>query len=286
MNFKELLQHFTRELNGFYDPQETAAVFGLVAGHVSGFDRGRLLLKFADPVPDTDLTRYGSILAELKTGRPVQYVLGETVFYGMPFKVSSAVLIPRPETEELVEWVLDSVAAAGLRNPEVIDVGTGSGCIAIVLKKNLGAAKVFALDVSKDSLLMASANASINETDINFIEADIRTYMGGEKFDVIVSNPPYVTLSEKQQMHENVLAHEPHLALFVSNEDPLIFYKAIADFALLNLRPQGFLFFEINEHLSKETMQMLSDKLFVDIELRNDMQGKDRMIRCRLRNRK
>jgi release factor glutamine methyltransferase len=283
MNFKQLLQHFIRELSGQYDNDEASAVFGIVAKQVSGFDRGKLLLNYAVSVSESDLARYNSALNELKTGKPVQYVLGETVFYGLPFKVSPAVLIPRPETEELVEWVLETVAAADLPGLQILDVGTGSGCIAVALKKNLVVARVFALDVSKESLLIALANAALNEADINFIEADIRVYSSAEKFDIIVSNPPYITMDEKQMMHENVLAHEPHLALFVSNEDPLVFYKAIADFALLNLRSGGLLFFEINEYLGKDTVKMLKYKSFTNIELRKDMQGKDRMIRCRLK---
>ncbi|WP_285058296.1 peptide chain release factor N(5)-glutamine methyltransferase [Pedobacter ginsengisoli] len=285
MNFKQLSQHFTRELSGLYDHEEAVAVFAVVARQVSRFDRGKLSLKSSESVPEPDLVLYNGILAELKTGKPVQYVLGETLFYGLSFKVNPAVLIPRPETEELVEWVLESVAAEAMSGLQILDVGTGSGCIAVVLKKHLDTAGVFALDVSKDSLSMASDNAIINEVVINFIEADIREYSGRETFDVIVSNPPYITMNEKREMHENVLAHEPHLALFVSNEDPLVFYKAIADFALLNLKPDGFLFFEINEHLGKETVQMLKDKSFFNIELRRDMQGKDRMIKCRLKAR-
>jgi len=282
MNFKLLLQHFIRELNGLYDHEEASAVFGVVVRRVSGFDRGKLLLKSAESVPEDDLELYNGILAELKTGKPVQYVLGETTFYGLPFKVSPAVLIPRPETEELVEWVLESVAVEGMSGLQILDVGTGSGCIAVALKKHLGTATVSALDVSKDSLSIASDNASLNEVDIDFIEADIRMYSDTRKFDILVSNPPYITMDEKQAMHENVLRYEPHLALFVSNEDPLVFYRAIADFALSNLRSEGLLFFEINEYLGKETLQMLSVKSFTDIELRKDMQGKDRMIRCRL----
>jgi len=285
MNFKQLSQHFTRELSGLYDHEEAVAVFAVVARQVSRFDRGKLSLKSSESVPEPDLVLYNGILNELKTGKPVQYVLGETTFYGLSFKVNPAVLIPRPETEELVEWVLESVAAEAMSGLQILDVGTGSGCIAVVLKKHLDTAGVFALDVSKDSLSMASDNAVINEVVINFIEADIREYSGRETFDVIVSNPPYITMNEKLEMHENVLAHEPHLALFVSNEDPLVFYKAIADFALLNLKPDGFLFFEINEHLGKETVQMLNDKSFINIELRRDMQGKDRMIKCRLKAR-
>ncbi|HMI05338.1 MAG TPA: peptide chain release factor N(5)-glutamine methyltransferase [Pedobacter sp.] len=283
MNFKLLLQHFTRELSGLYDHEEAAAILNIVTRQVSGFDRGKLLLKSSESVPEGDLTLFNSFLTELKTGKPVQYVLGETVFYGLPFKVSPSVLIPRPETEELVEWVLDTVDVTGMSGLQILDVGTGSGCIAVCLKKNLGAAGVFALDVSKDCLLIAATNATLNEADIIFIEADIRNYSDARKFDVIVSNPPYITMDEKQAMHENVLTHEPHLALFVSNEDPLVFYRAVADFALSNLSSEGLLFFEINEYLGKETLKMLHDKSFIDTELRKDMQGKDRMIRCRLK---
>jgi release factor glutamine methyltransferase len=192
-------------------------------------------------------------------------------------------LIPRPETEELVDWVLEHIGKTIGRSGKplnLLDVGTGSGCIAVSLKINLPVAQVFALDISEQALSIASDNAAMNQTDIRFINSDIRNYITQQRFDVIVSNPPYITLNEQAEMSENVLAHEPHLALFVSNEDPLVFYAAIADFALKNLVEDGLLFFEINEYLGKETVDLLSHKGLKNIELRKDMQGKDRMVRC------
>jgi release factor glutamine methyltransferase len=282
MNLKGLLQHFTIQLRDIYDAEEAASIFYIVAGHTSGFSRADVLLKGTEELLAPDETACLKALAELKTGKPVQYVLGETVFYGLPFKVNPSVLIPRPETEELVEWVMESCALADATGSalRMMDIGTGSGCIAISLKKNLALAEVFAMDVAEAAIETASANAALNEVAIHFIKADIREYTSPEKFDVIVSNPPYITLKEKEQMHDNVLAHEPHLALFVPNENPLVFYEAIADFAWATLSDMGLLFFEINEHLGKETVELLTAKSFSNIELRKDMQGKDRMIKC------
>ena len=194
--------------------------------------------------------------------------------------MSEAVLIPRPETEELIEWILDTVKNQPASS--ILDIGTGSGCIAITLKKNLEQVDVSALDVSAEVLKIAKENAAVNSAALNFIHSDILTYSSPLKYDLIVSNPPYITQNEKEEMHQNVLAYEPHLALFVSNENPLVFYKSIADFALLNLKPKGKLFFEINEYLGKKTVEILSAKGFTDIVLKVDMQGKDRMISCRL----
>jgi len=199
-------------------------------------------------------------------------------FYGLPLKINEHVLIPRPETEELVDWVIKEVKH---KKDSLLDIGTGSGCIPIAIKKNLPAISVSAIDISAEALKVASANALINGTEVNFIEADILSYSSDEKYDVIVSNPPYIRELEKADMHENVLAHEPHAALFVSDENPLIFYKTISDFAYINLNPNGYLFFEINEFLWEETLKILIDKGFKNIELRKDMQGKDRMIMAR-----
>lgn len=282
MNLKDLLQHFTIQLRGIYETGEIAAVFYLTAEHISGLSRAGLGIKGDKEVPQMEVQAYESVLKKLKTGIPVQYILGETVFYGLPFKVNPAVLIPRPETEELVEWVLESttLAAATGTKMRMLDVGTGSGCIAIALKKNLPGYDVFALDVSEAAIETAAANAALNEADIHFINADIRKFGTAQKFDLILSNPPYVTLKEKAGMHENVLAHEPHLALFVADERPLEFYEAIADFAYAHLSDMGLLFFEINENFGKEMIEMLTAKSFKNIELKKDMQGKDRMIRC------
>jgi release factor glutamine methyltransferase len=282
MNLKELLQHFTIQLQDIYGTEEVSSIFYITADHISGFSRTDAILKGSALLSEEQETAYLKVLAALKAGKPIQYILGETVFYGLPFKVSSAVLIPRPETEELVEWVIEcssltDITGSSLR---IIDIGTGSGCIAISLKKNLPLSQVFALDVSEEAIDIASANSSLNQVGISFIKADIREFTTTQKFDVIISNPPYITEKEEEQMHDNVLDHEPHLALFVPNEKPLMFYEAIADFAWVSLSDMGLLFFEINEHYAKETMEMLAAKSFINIELRKDMQGKDRMIKC------
>jgi release factor glutamine methyltransferase len=281
MNLKQLLHHFTNELIAIYDEQEIISIFNITVEHISGFNRSQLMLNGDAEIEDVKCNKYLLALSRLKTGEPLQYVIGDTVFYGLTFKVSGAVLIPRPETEELVDWVIErcgSDQSKTLKNGSILDIGTGSGCIAISLKKNLNTFKVSAIDVSESALAIASENAQLNNAEINFIHADILSYKSTEMYDVIVSNPPYITMEEQKAMHKNVLENEPHLALFVSDEEPLIFYEAIAEFALRNLNEKGLLCFEINEYLGKETVQMLSDKSFINIELRKDMQGKDRMV--------
>jgi release factor glutamine methyltransferase len=280
MNIKQLEQYFIKELSALYDGEEARQLFYLAADDVSGWNRAQLLLHTTESLGPEQALAYKYILLELKKGRPVQHIIAEAWFYGLKFKVSEAVLIPRPETEELIEWILDTVKTQPVSS--ILDIGTGSGCIAITLKKNLEKVDVSALDVSADALSIAKENATINSAAVNFIHSDILTYSSPLKYDLIVSNPPYITQNEKEEMHQNVLAYEPHLALFVSNENPLVFYKSIADFALINLEPNGRLFFEINEYLGKETVDMLHVKGFTDIVLKIDMQGKDRMISCRL----
>jgi len=283
MKLKDLAEGYSKGLNDIYGAEEPHALFLVAIDHVLGYSRADFLLKKDEVITGAQLDRLQKIEAELKTGKPLQYIIGETEFYGLRFKVNPAVLIPRPETEELVEWVIQSSALADATGSSlrIIDIGTGTGCIAISIKKNLLAAEVFALDVSEEAITIAASNAALNQADINFINADIRSFNTSQKFDVIVSNPPYITDREKEDMHENVLAHEPHLALFVANEKPLEFYESIADFAWVTLSDMGLLFFEINEHLGKETVEMLRAKSFTNIELKKDMQGKDRMIKCR-----
>ncbi len=234
-------------------------------------------------VNSVDELHWNKIILELKAGKPIQYVLGETVFFNLTFKVSSAVLIPRPETEELVDWILQKVEINEKNlHFTILDIGTGSGCIAVTLKKYLPESIVTAMDISPEAMNIASSNAALNEVDMHFVEANIFFYKSIVKYNLIVSNPPYITNKEKWDMHRNVLDHEPHLALFVENENPLVFYEAIASFALTNLKAYGALFFEINESLANETIDMLSNKGFTNIELRKDIQGKDRMICCTL----
>jgi len=280
MTLKQLEKYFIAEIQFLYDDEEARQLFYLTVDHVSGLSRNQVMIH-ADLEPDEkQQASFQQVLAELKEGRPLQHIFGEAWFYGLKFKVSSAVLIPRPETEELVQWIIET--AAGTAGVSLIDIGTGSGCIAVTLKNKLTGLQVDALDISADALNIARENAIGNAVEVNFIQADILGYEGLARYDFIVSNPPYITQEERSEMHRNVLSHEPHLALFVSDENPLIFYKSIADFALKQLRHAGYLFFEINEYLGKEMVDMLSAKGFTDIQLRKDMQGKDRMMRCRL----
>jgi release factor glutamine methyltransferase len=288
MKLTELAILYQDKLNQLYEEEEIQSLFFIALEEVLGYKKTDYIIKKQETVPDTALLRLNNILLGLTKGTPIQYIIGHTEFYGLKFKVNPAVLIPRPETEELVEWILsvcNSRFVAENQNISqssinIIDIGTGSGCIAIALKKHLPKAYVSAVDISSAALATAKENAAINEVGVTFIEDDILNYSESyaSKFDIIVSNPPYIKEKEKAEMHENVLANEPHTALFVSNEKPLIFYEAIADFALLHLKKDGHLFFEINANLGKETIQMLGARGFTDIRLRLDMQGKERMI--------
>jgi release factor glutamine methyltransferase len=297
MKLKELATKFSTDLNSLYPKDEALALFQLTLHHLLGLSRADYLLKKEQEISVNDISKFETVLKELQTGRPIQYIVGEAHFYGLTFKVNESVLIPRPETEELVEWILTSVASCELQvmglnptthNPQIttiLDIGTGSGCIAIALKKNLPNAEVYALDIAVDSLEIAKQNAELNKVDVEFIHQDILTPSVSHlpsSISIIVSNPPYITEHEKAEMHSNVLSHEPHRALFVSNEKPLTFYEAIANFALKNLENNGLLFFEINEYLSQQTIDLLKGKGFKNIELKKDMQGKDRMIKAGL----
>jgi release factor glutamine methyltransferase len=218
----------------------------------------------------------------LKKEKPIQYILGETEFYGLPFLVNENTLIPRPETEELVEWILESTKYEEQNTKlNVLDIGTGSGCIAISLAKNLPSAQVSAIDVSEKALATAHKNAKINKVDVNFILKNIlETESLDEKYDVIVSNPPYVRNLEKEEIKPNVLEYEPHLALFVEDNDALLFYRKIAALAKKNLSENGKLYFEINQYLGKETVRLLEGMDFKNVILKKDVYGNDRMISC------
>lgn len=282
---KDVFLEFQQGLTGVYDSRETEAITLLVLEEITGMSRAKLKAFPEDEVDGEAVEKIQGILEELKTGRPVQYILGNTEFYGLIFLVNPATLIPRPETEELVEWIIESqkLKVESQKLISILDIGTGSGCIAISLKKNLPDADVTAIDISADALHTARQNAVINEVKVEFILDDIlntRFDIEHSKFEIIVSNPPYVTLEDKLLMHQNVTGFEPHSALFVPENDPLIFYKAIANYALEHLSPNGMLFFEINENFGKETVELLADKGFIDIELRRDMSGRDRMVKA------
>lgn len=223
------------------------------------------------------------IVERLLHQEPVQYILGQADFHGLTFHVAPGVLIPRPETEELVDWVLEELGK--LKNATVLDVGTGSGCIAVSLAKTCPGAKVSALDVSPAALEIAHANAQAIGVEVNMLCGDILHPDGNDvlsksSWDIIVSNPPYICDSEAMEMSKNVLGFEPHEALFVPDDNPLLFYKAIADYSIRKLNPEGKLFVEINRAYADEVMMLFSDTGFVGVELKKDMYDNNRMVKC------
>lgn len=283
MKLSKLAARYKQDLAVLYDAAEAEAIFKWLAGYYLHFDPSAYDLKKNEEVPDGIVTLLMHNLIALSHGKPVQYLTGETLFYGLSFKVNGSVLIPRPETEELVDRIIHDIKPVYPADFRLLDIGTGSGCIAISLKKNMPQAVVDALDISTDALAIARQNAENNQVDVQFIKHDILTSSANDWpfYDVMVSNPPYITTQEKAQMHPNVLKYEPHSALFVDDHEPLVFYEAIAVFAQQFLKANGFLFFEINERYGKEMIKMLKDKGFINILLTHDMQGKDRMLRCR-----
>lgn len=283
MTIKQIKRNFYSELEKSYPKTEIESFFYLIMDAYYGLKRVDITL---NPLKEFNIDdKFHKVLNDLTNQIPIQYILGFTEFYGMNFRVNQHVLIPRPETEELVEWILLNQPQKKNNNLTVLDIGTGSGCIAISLAKNLPNAQVFGLDVSKEALCTANLNSLDNQVTVNFIEDDILDSVFNihslDKFDVIVSNPPYVRESEKELMNNNVLENEPHLALFVNDENPLLFYNRIADFAKENLVQNGKLYFEINQYLAKETMSLLKEKGFGSIELKKDIFGKDRMIKAK-----
>ena len=282
---KDVFAIFKQSLVRLYGSNEIEAITLMVINEITNLSKAQIKAFPEKEIATADNGKLNNILQRLQTGEPIQYILGHTEFYGLPFNVNPSVLIPRPETEELVEWVLNTVGTSQLTTSNILDIGTGSGCIAISLKKNLPRATVSAIDISTKALEKAKQNADLNNVKIDFIHADIlniKSEIEIPKSDIIVSNPPYVTQHDKTQMHTNVTDFEPHTALFVPEDDPLLFYNAIADYALNNLSTNGLLFFEINENLGKQTVELLNSKHFKNIELRKDMSGRDRMIRTRI----
>lgn len=278
---KDYRTHFIQELSPIFDIGEPESFFYLILEEKQKLKRIDLALNPDLTFSNDEIQFWNSILEQLKKEIPVQYLLGKTSFYGLEFEVNSTVLIPRPETEELVDWIIQSwKLEAGSRKIKILDIGTGSGCIAISLAKNISNAQVFAIDVSGKALATAQKNAEINEVNVTFLEKNIlETTDLEQEFDIIVSNPPYVRELEKQEIKKNVLDNEPHLALFVDDNDALIFYRKIAELAQKNLSPNGQLFFEINQYLGKEMIELLEKMDFKNIELRKDIYGNDRMIR-------
>ena len=279
---KEYRTLFIHELTSIYDAGEAESFFYLILEEKRNLKRIDLALHPDLVFSAEQMIIWNSILEQLKQEIPIQYLLGKTSFYGLDFEVNENVLIPRPETEELVEWILESQKSkVESQKIRILDIGTGSGCIAISLAKNLPHATVFAIDVSEKALATAKINAKNNSEDVTFINQNIlETDDLKQQFDVIVSNPPYVRHLEKAEIKKNVLDNEPHLALFVADNDALIFYKKIAELAQKNLSKNGQLFFEINQYLGKEMVDLLEKMNFKNIELRKDIYGNDRMIKA------
>ncbi|MES2544429.1 MAG: peptide chain release factor N(5)-glutamine methyltransferase [Bacteroidota bacterium] len=284
MKIKEYRTYFINELTPIYDESEAESFFYLILENNHQQKRIDLALNPDLFFSDSEIQIWNTILEKLKLEIPIQYILGKTSFYGLDFDVNENVLIPRPETEELVEWIIkDCFVPRNDRKIKVLDIGTGSGCIAISLAKNIPNAQVFAIDISEKALATAKRNAVNNEVNVAFIEQNIlATDNLHQQFDIIVSNPPYVRNVEKEEIKKNVLDNEPHLALFVADNDALVFYRKIAELALKNLSQNGQLYFEINQYLGKETVDLLQNMNFKNIELRKDIYGNDRMVRCEI----
>ncbi|MFM9824697.1 peptide chain release factor N(5)-glutamine methyltransferase [Flavobacterium sp.] len=306
---KDYRVQFIQELIPIYGEDEAESFFYLVLEDKNQLKRLDLALNPSLTFLEDEILIWDFILKELKNQKPIQYILGKTSFYGLEFEVNENVLIPRPETEELVQWIIQGQRReegsqkleVGSHSPKILDIGTGSGCIAIALAKNLEKASVFAIDVSEKALATAQKNAQNNNIEVNFANVDILKINDLQqlpshhfplptsisqlptKFDIIVSNPPYVRELEKLEIKKNVLDNEPHLALFVADNEPLIFYRKIGALAQKNLSENGQLFFEINQFLGKEMIELLEKMNFKNIELRKDIYGNDRMIKAEFR---
>lgn len=282
MKIKEYRSHFITALTPIYDAGEAESFFYLILEEKQNLRRIDLALTPDLIFSDEDILEWDFIFEQLKLEIPIQYVLGKTSFYGLDLEVNPAVLIPRQETEELVDWIISTAKLENSDRPlRILDIGTGSGCIAISLAKNIKNATVFAIDVSEDALATAKKNSLSNDVSITFICQDIlETVNLQEQFDIIVSNPPYVRNLEKDEIKKNVLDNEPHLALFVADNDALIFYKKIAQLSLKNLLHGGLLYFEINQYLGKEMTELLKNLNFKSVELRKDIYGNDRMTKA------
>ena len=278
----DLYAYYKTELESIYDEEELYAIFELVCEFYLNYTKTDTRLNFQNNLNQSDVLKIYDAAKALKTGEPIQYILGEADFYNLKFKVNSSTLIPRPETEELVDLIIKSQTTNNLETINILDIGTGSGCIPIALKKNIPNSKVTGIDISDQALEVAKSNAVKNNVDIEFLNLDILSnYQPLYIYNVIVSNPPYVLNSESAQMDERVLNFEPHLALFVENNDPIIFYKRIIDLCNKHLAEKGVLYFELNPMYALEVKNYANtSKIFNFTELSQDMSGKTRFLKA------
>ncbi|MGB2225941.1 MAG: peptide chain release factor N(5)-glutamine methyltransferase [Polaribacter sp.] len=287
MNLLQLEKYFHQRLKANYPDSEIENFFFWTLEEILGIQRIDFVLQKNNAVDYQNIDRIKKVIQRLRNEEPIQYIFGSTEFYGLLFNVSTDTLIPRPETEELVEWIIETVKQdeylSSLSELRILDIGTGTGCIAITLTKLIPSANTTAVDISKNALTVAESNSALNEVNVHFVISNVLELSSLEnEFDIIVSNPPYVRNSEKIEIKNNVLKYEPDTALFVEDNDPLLFYRKIGKLSLESLNPNGYLFFEINQYLGKEMVDLLSDLGYQHIELRKDVFGNDRMTRCQL----
>jgi release factor glutamine methyltransferase len=279
MKFKQTKIHIRTQLQHKYPENEIEAFIRLMFEEILNVPFTKLISEENQKISQEDLVNLEKVISRLKNEEPIQYIIGHTEFYGLKIRVSPAVLIPRPETEELVDWIIRKTRPK--KQPCILDLGTGSGCIALALAKNIHASNVYAIDKSKKALETGINNALENNLQITFIQGDILSEipeLSNLKFDIIVSNPPYVCESEKAMMNKNVTAFEPEIALFVKDHHPLIFYERICEWSKTRLKEGGCLFVEINEKFGKEVMALFSENNLKEIEIRNDINGKERFV--------
>jgi release factor glutamine methyltransferase len=277
--------HFINSLEGLYPIEELKSFFYLLAGKYLNLSRINIALQLNNELTHEEQSSFYKAVDRLRNHEPIQYILGETEFFGMPITVNKQVLIPRPETEELVSWIIEDIDK---NEATILDIGTGSGCIAISLAKKLNNAVVSAIDISTRAIEVAKKNTLINNVNIEFSRVDVLNFEADldlhhkweSKFDIIVSNPPYVRMQEKKLMKLNVIDHEPDIALFVEDDDPLLFYRKISQLSKQYLRHNGTLYLEINEYLGLEMEKMLNKAGFKHVVLKKDIFGKNRMIKC------
>ncbi|MCL6220129.1 peptide chain release factor N(5)-glutamine methyltransferase [Zunongwangia pacifica] len=283
MTTTQLKNQFLEDLGDHYPKEEILSFFHLLAEHHLKLSRLQIALEPNKVLSETEIIEFELALGKLGSFEPIQYIIGETEFFSLNFKVAPGVLIPRPETEELVQWILDEVLLQQKSAVKILDIGTGSGCIPISLKKHLPEAQISAIDISEEALKIAKINAENNKVAVDFMQQDI---LSAEKFpqqfDIIVSNPPYVRELEKAEMQQNVLRYEPETALYVKDKNPLLFYNKITKLAQEGLSKNGLLFFEINQYLAEETETMVKAHGF-KTELRKDMFGNFRMLKAQKR---
>ena len=279
----ETIKYIKDSLTDIYPNSEIKGIIRLIMEQICNLQPHQYLIFQDTQLSNEKKNKIIEVVERMKSKEPIQYILGTADFYSIPFEVNSSVLIPRPETEELVDLIISENSTSIGKN--ILDIGTGSGCIAITLQKNIKTAHVYAVDISAEALNVARRNAVQNQTDVTFIQTDILQLEKAQKdisytFDIIVSNPPYIKQEEKKEMEQNVLDFEPHLALFVPDQDPLLFYRHIAEFGREKLKKNGLLYFEINAACGEITCKMLQEKGYNKVQLIKDLSGKDRIIKA------